>query len=287
MDQIDIATHSGLHYETHGSGRPVLFLHGFGAHLYTWKHLVEPLSKRNRILLADLKGHGQSPKPKDKKYSVYDQADLVHELICKENLSDLTIVGHSFGGAVALVVALRFIEEKELRLSKLALLDSAAFRQSLPRFVKMLRTTLINVISLNLLPYKFQIRTVLWETYFDSAKISEDFVESYAKILGMPGAKHALMETAKQIIPSDIDRLASEYRKIKLPTLIVWGGEDRTVPLEIGERLSQVLPNSEMVVIEKCGHVPQEEQPEELLKIISRFLARPSPGLFTNLRQKT
>ena len=275
MDQTDIATHPGLHYETYGSGRPVLFLHGFGAHLYTWKHLVEPLSKRNQLLLADLKGHGQSLKPKDKKYSVYDQADLVQQLIRSENLTDLTIVGHSFGGAVALVVALRFTEEKELRLSKLALLDSAAFRQSLPRFVKILRTALINVISLNLLPYKFQIRTVLWETYSDSAKISEDFVEAYARILGMPGAKHALMETAKQIIPSDIDRLVSEYPKIKLPTLIVWGGEDRTVPLEIGKRLSQVLPNSEMAVIEKCGHVPQEEQPEELLKIISRFLARP------------
>ncbi len=274
MRRIEITDSLDLHYEVHGTGRPVLFLHGFGAHLFTWKYLVEPLSKENRVLLVDLKGHGLSPKPEDKKYSAYDQAALVYQLILKEDLKDLTIVGHSFGGAVALVTTLRLIEEETDRLAKLALVDSAAFLQSLPLFIRILRIPLINVLSLHLLPYKFQIRSVLWQTYYDHAKISDDFVEAYARVLGMPGAKQALMETAKQIIPSDIDRLISQYPKIRVPTLILWGAEDRVVPPEIRERLNQALPNSEMAVIENCGHIPQEEQPDEALKIISGFLRK-------------
>ncbi|HEV8131760.1 MAG TPA: alpha/beta hydrolase [Acidobacteriota bacterium] len=262
-----------LHFEITGAGRPVLLLHGFGANSYTWKYLRDPLSHRFRLIMPDLKGHGLSPKPNDKRYSVYDQAELIHRLIIDQDLKDFIIVGHSFGGAICLVTTLRLLETEPARLAKLVLIDGAAFRQRWPRFLRILRAPLLGDLAIRILPNRFQVLSTLRETYYDGGKISDDFVQAYAAPLRMPGAKSALVATARQIVPSNIDDLIARYPTIAVPTLILWGKEDKVVPLQVGERLHQAIPNSRMMVLEECGHVPQEEQPEAALAAIQDFLA--------------
>ena len=90
----------------------------------------------------------------------------------------------------------------------------------------------------------------------------------------MPVRKHATIMTVRQSVPSDIDALTLRYRKIKVPTLILWGDDDKIVPLISGKRLHEDLPNSEIVVFESCGHIPQEEMPLATQSAIEGFLSR-------------
>ena len=73
-----------LYYESRGAGDPVVLLHGFGASVYTWRYLIESLSKHNQLIMIDLKGFGKSPKPFDEHYGVQDQANLIFKFIVGE-----------------------------------------------------------------------------------------------------------------------------------------------------------------------------------------------------------
>lgn len=260
-----------LYYEIHGKGKPILFLHGFGASMYVWRHLIKPLSKKYKLILVDLKGHGASPKPRDKKYSVYDQADLIYNLIIKHNLKNLTIVGHSFGGGVALIIALYLTKRLPERLAKLILIDSAGYKQRHPLFIKLLEVPVIGRLVFSL-PDKSLTRSTLKMSFYDKNKILDNVVDSYAKLLTKSSARHALVQTARQLVNLDLKKIICDYPKIKVPTLIIWGKEDTVIPLEIGKKLYQAIPSSELKIIDNCGHIPQEEKPNKTLEIIERFL---------------
>lgn len=261
-----------LYYETYGTGPAILFLHGFGTSTYTWRHFVDPLSKKYKLILIDLKGFGKSPKPRDSHYNIQDQADLIYQFILQQNLSNLTIVGHSLGGGVALLAATKLVAQKPNRLASLILIDSAAYKQDLPMFLDILRTPLLGPFAFSLLSDKKKVRMILEKAYYDDKEITKEQVTAYAAPLNAKGGEHALIKTAKKIIPSNINEITANYKNIRVPTLILWGRQDKIVPLHVGEKLNHAIQNSQFVIIEQCGHMPHEEKPEETLSIISRFL---------------
>jgi len=261
-----------LHHTSHGHGRPMLFLHGFGASSYSWNRIVPELSQTNRVILIDLKGHGASPKPLDNAYALRDQADLVVEFIKEHDLNDLTLVGHSMGGGVALLVALTLADQNASRISSLILIDTIAYSQSMPGFIRLLRFPILGSLAAMVTPTNLQARLILELAYFDDTKITDEIVAAYSAPLRLPGSRHALIEAAKQIVPRDIEDISSRYPTIKTPTLILWGSRDEVVPLDIGKRLHKALPNSRLAIIETSGHIPQEENPEQALSEISHFL---------------
>jgi pimeloyl-ACP methyl ester carboxylesterase len=150
-----------LYYQDEGSGPPLLLIHGFGASTYTWRHIAPELAKTHRVIAVDLKGFGQSDKPFDSHYSVLDQADLIAQLIEEKDLHDLTLVGHSFGGGVALFLALEADDRLQGRLSKLVLLDSIAYPQNIPVFFRMLDMPLVSQIGMRMVPPTEQTRMAL------------------------------------------------------------------------------------------------------------------------------
>jgi len=261
-----------LYYEVQGEGPPILFIHGFGANLYTYHDLIPALSREHQLFLLDLKGFGKSPKPAGQKYSVEDQASLVIQFILQHDLTDLTIVGHSYGGGVALVTALRLIEESPHRLRALILIDSAAYPPEFPTFIRILRTPVLGPLVMSLLSSRRMARSILKLAFYDETKISEETIEKYAAPLDTPGSHNALIETAKQIVPPNIEEINAGYKKIQVPVLILWGREDKIIPLKYGERLHEDLVNSKLMIFEKTGHIPQEEKPEEAIKLITEFL---------------
>jgi pimeloyl-ACP methyl ester carboxylesterase len=88
----------------------------------------------------------------------------------------------------------------------------------------------------------------------------------------LKGSPHALITTAQQLIPEDMNRIIDKYKSIKAPVLIIWGDKDTIVPLSIGEKLAGEISNAQFKAIERCGHVPQEECPEQTLRSIDAFL---------------
>ena len=256
----------------YGSGDPVLCLHGLGASTHSFREFREPLSRQHQLFLLDFKGFGASPKPKDKHYAITEHAESAYQFIIEHDLRNLTLIGNSFGGAIALLVSLHLCEENSGRLKRLILIDSGGYNLHLPTHLKMLRTPLLGWLMIHLLPPKLAALTVLKDSYYDDGKITNEQIESYARPIGDRGGRHALLETSKQIIPEDYDELIKKYPRITVPTLIIWGRQDKVIPLVIGEMLDDALPDSKLVVIDHAGHIPQEETPEFVVPLVLDFL---------------
>ncbi len=261
-----------LFYEEQGEGPPLLLIHGFGASTYTWRQIAPELARDHRVIAVDMKGFGQSDKPFDENYSVFDQAELLTQLILDRDLRDLTVVGHSFGGGVALVLALDENERLKGRITKLVLLDSIAYPQDIPMFFRMLDMPVFSHVGVRMVPPAVQTRIALQIAYLDNSKIEDEEVETYAAPLRTAAGKHAIIHSARQIVPEGIEELSRRYKSIEQPTLILWCDHDRIVPLDVGLKLRRTLPNATLKLVDECGHMPHEEQPEATLGLLRDFL---------------
>lgn len=260
-------------YYEYGNGTPVLFLHGFGASSFSWRDINKSLPLHYKSITIDLKGFGLSDKPISDEYSADDQANIIYDFIINKNLDNVILVGHSFGGGVALKTYFRLAKNNKLNVKKLILIDSTGYKQEFPIFIKILRTPILNKLSFYMLPSSANVRFTLSRCFYDLNKITDNIVNTYSYYMGLPGAFHALIMTAKHIIPDDIDVFVAQYKNINIPVLLIWGKEDSVIPLSLGERFNSDIPGSKLVVIDKCGHVPHEEQPEKILPTITEFLA--------------
>jgi pimeloyl-ACP methyl ester carboxylesterase len=268
-----------LHVETVGpsaeAGTDVfVLLHGYGASSFTWRYLSQELGARGHVVLVDMKGFGAAPKPDDGLYGPQHMAELIHRLILQRGLERVTLVGHSLGGGVALLTALRMVDEGAGRLHRLVLMCSAAYPQRLPPFVTLARWPRLSTMLLAVLGPRRVIRFVLRAIVFDKDAVTRGQVEGYADPLRKRAARRALLWAASQIVPEDIDALTARFPELDVPTLLLWGKHDRVVPLWVGERLAAALPRGELEVLERCGHVPPEELPQRTRDVVAAFLDR-------------
>jgi len=262
---------STLYKEVYGTGDPILCLHGLGASLFTWRHFIAPFSKNNQLILVDFQGSGKSPKPYDGDYSIMAKADDIYNLIVEQDLRNLTLVGNSLGGGVALLVATRLMEEEPGRLSKLVLIDSAGDKRYVPWHIKVVRS-FVGWPIIYATPSRLAATMTLRTCYYDAKKASKEQVLAYATPLASRGGRNALLQTARGCIPANVDELMAKLPKLTVPTLLLWGRQDKVIPLVVGELLHKLIPNSQLEIIEECGHIPQEEKPEEIVALVSRFL---------------
>jgi pimeloyl-ACP methyl ester carboxylesterase len=261
-----------LHYEEQGQGRPIILLHGFGATTYTWKQVIPRLAERYKTIAFDLKGFGLSPKPSDNAYSAVDQAGLIANFIIEKGLTDVTIIGHSFGGAVGLITAMMLRAQWQQSLHSLVLIDTIAYQQPFPFFITLLRLPILGRLCMELLSEESQVAFILGIVYHDKTKITKDTIAAYAKPMKQTGAKAALIRTARLIIPPPIDEIVSSYSTIHSPTLIIHGQYDQIVPPGIGIRLANQLPNAKLIPPLPAGHAPHEEVPLLVIPEILNFL---------------
>lgn len=266
-----------LHQKKYGSGDPVLCVHGLGANIFTWRHFVTPFSQKNKLILVDLRGFGSSPKAANKHYSIEEHANDIYKIILDDDLTKLTLVGNSLGGGISLLVAIRLCGQDPTRLSKLVLIDAGAYKEYLPGYLKLMRSFLGKLI-VYLAPSKLAAKFVLRASYYDKNKITEEQVKAYADPIVSEGGRHALLQTARQCVPANSDEIIAKLSSITVPTLILWGREDGVIPLKVGELLDQALPNSKLEVFEQCGHIPQEEKPDETIASISKFMNAVNQG---------
>jgi pimeloyl-ACP methyl ester carboxylesterase len=260
-----------INYYEAGQGPPVILLHGFGACAYTWRHLAPALAGTRRVFALDLKGHGLSDKPQDGRYTVNDQAEMVAAFIRGRNLEDAVLIGNSLGGAVALMTYFQLREEQPGRIQGLVLIASAGYPQKLPWFVRLARAPVLSNLG-RLLPPRFVTGLVLRKCFYDKDKITDEMIDTYAYNGSLPGAAEALRQTALQIIPPDMEAVISRYQTVRVPTLIIWGEQDEVVPLESGRNFHRDIPGSRLVILPRCGHLPQEEEPLETRRVLQNFL---------------
>jgi len=262
-----------LDVERRGQGPPLVLLHGFGASRFTWRLWVDDLARTHTVHLVDLFGFGAAPPPHDGRYGPVEQAEALVRWLREQDVRGAVVVGHSLGGGVALLVALRLAELGEAdRVKALVSVAGPAYPQAIPRYIGLARVPLLARLLFGLAGPDRIVRTVLDYVVFDPASVTAAQVEGYAAPLRMPHTRRALIATARQIVPKGLDRMVARFPQIALPVLLLWGRHDHVIPLWVGERLERDLPNARLVVLERCGHVPSEELPEESLGVLRAFL---------------
>jgi len=264
-----------INYEKIGTGdKSVLFLHGFGLSLFSWEDTRSCLHTEGyTFYFLDLKGFGFSYKGRIGDYSVEEQANIIAAFISNLNLNKVTLIGHSYGGMIALyLLYLNHNNKLGICCEKLILLDTPAFSDAQPFFLKALRNPILNFISFKILSPRMNAAFTIKNTFHNKEQALNRYLDTYEFFFKQSGAKRAMTLAAKNIYPDNIEGLTNYYSSIKIPTLIIWGKNDTLIPLQFGENLQKVLGNATLVVIADCGHVPNEEKPKITSEYINKFL---------------
>jgi len=262
-----------IRVDRYGTDGPALILlHGFGATNITWRRWIPELEKRFQLHLIEFKGHGTAPAPADGRYAPRDHANAVLQYLRSLEAERLILVGHSMGGGIAMLVALTLIQEEPRRLRALISLAGAAYSQRLPPFVALARKRFLTWVLFWILPKRLLIRVLLRSIVVDPAVIDKAQIDGYAAPLMRRSHWNAIIQTALLIIPPDFSEIGRRFPEIDVPLLALWGKQDRVVPLSVGQRLHEELPDTRLVVLEDCGHIPTEEKPMESLEALLNFL---------------
>lgn len=250
------------HYWDRGTGPPVFLLHGLGGSAYDWRFVHRELAEAGyRALAFEVLGAGYSDKPARADYSIPAQTRRAIRFLDALGIGRAHVVGNSYGGAIALRMAV----ESPDRVDRLLLLNAASMPQSPPFHVRVLRTPGLAEAMMSLSPRKVLVHTLLREIFFDAAKIRPEDAAQYAHEAGLPGAWRALISISRDIDLEALRSYSVRYTEIRRPTSILWGADDLITPVRSGRKLAETIPGARLRVLSRCGHVPHMEHPREAL----------------------
>jgi pimeloyl-ACP methyl ester carboxylesterase len=268
-----------VHYKQTGDGSPdIILLHGFGASVFSWKEVMEPLSSLGTVYAYDRPGFGFTERPLlsdwqgENPYSLSGQVKMLQDFMDQKGIERAVLVGNSAGGTVATQFALEHPE----RVVSLVEVDAALVgsdSSGLSSWQKQLLNTpqaerLGPLLMRSICKWGTELIRTAWH---EPAKITPGVVEGYQKPLQADGWDMALFEIFKAREAQD---LTSRLKDINLPVLVITGDDDRIIPTADSIRLASMIPGAELAVLADCGHVPQEECPQEFLKILIPFIQK-------------
>ena len=262
---------ANVHYQEFGEpgGPTLLLIHGYTASTYAWRSVAPMFAGDGfHVIAVDLLGFGYSEKPRWFDYSIESQARMVSRFMNRLGIGRATLVGSSYGGAVAATLALDYSE----RVEKLVLV-SAVCNDNLRR-MPILRLVSVPVVGEAIAPFladtkafhRHRMKKTLSPANHDL--ISQERVDSIVRPLAAADAHHALLATSRNW---HANRITYDAHLIKQPTLLVWGEDDRVTPSADGYRLHDRILHSRLVVLKDCGHVPMEEKSELFAEIVTEF----------------
>ena len=246
---------------------PIVLLHGTSASLHTWDGWAAGLKSTRRVIRLDLPGFGLTGPYPDNDYTVGHYAAFIHAFLDRLGIPRCVLVGNSFGGQVALVTALA----RPVRVERLVLVDSSGYPlapSSIPLGFRIARLPVLNQIARVTLPRRI-VEESIRNVYGDPSKVTGALIDRYFELALRDGNRQALAERLKQVL---IDAITAQIPAIKVPTLILWGGRDRLIPPETGQRFAGDIVGSRLHIFPELGHVPHEEDAAQTLAVAKVFL---------------
>ncbi|CAM3776432.1 alpha/beta fold hydrolase [Mesobacillus zeae] len=259
------------HFPHASSTETVVLLHGFLSSTFSFRQLVPLLCKDFNVISVDLPPFGKSGKTTGFTYSYRNMAATVTSLLESLGITSYTLIGHSMGGQIALNVLYHFPKSA----GKAVLLCSSGYskRAAVPLVVSSYLPFFHHYVKYHFA--KTGVRKNLQQVVHDHSLIDDEMEQGYLA----PFLENRIFKALTNMIRHREGDLPPEaLKRIHEPCLLIWGDHDRVVPLEIGKRLSQDLPNSELTVLKETGHLVPEEKPEAVYSSIKRFIGRKSLG---------
>jgi pimeloyl-ACP methyl ester carboxylesterase len=260
-----------VHYQEagHRSDPPLVLIHGFTSSTLVWSKVFLKLAKAGfRVIALDLLGHGYSGKPRYAEYTIGAQARYIARLLDRLGIGSATIVGSSYGGAVAATCALDYPE----RVRKLILVGAVNNNEPLNfKLMRVFGSRLVGDVVTPLLVGSRRLLRLRMKRVYDrhSWVLDERRVDARHLPLRTAGAHRAIIRTVRRW---DADRISRDAHLISQPTLLIWGDNDPEVPLRNGEHLNQEIDGSRLIVFRNCGHLPHEEYPIGFTEVVADFL---------------
>ena len=262
-------------YKTHGKGnKKIVCVHGFGASGTTFKDILPYFNEDEyQIYMIDLIGFGNSGFIKNWEYTIENQARYLYYFLKNNNLENVTVIGHSYGGGVVLLLLekLRRINEEEL-VQNAVLIGPACYPQKIPFFIRIpAENPILYKIFMFFVPKRFLARRMLQDLYMNKTLINEEKIERYAMYFSSNDKMNGIIKTAQHIVPVNVDKFVDGIKHIKNRTLIIWGDKDFVIRRNNILRLHEDIKDSKLVIAEDTGHVVQEEKAElvasEIIKL--------------------
>ncbi len=256
-----------------GSGGPsVILIHGLGACIETWLFNFSALAEHHRVYALDLVGFGRSDR-RTAGLSPDSMARFVGEFMQVKQIEKASLVGNSMGGLVSLLVAIQSPE----KVSKLVLVDAGGLGKEASMMLRLGSVPVIGELAMR--PSRKGVVRTLRNCMYDPSLVTDEIVDMlYAVGAVVPGGEKCTLTALRAMCSirgqrAEIVRsIADSMGKITVPTLIVWGNEDRVLPVAHGHAAARKIPNSVLQVFERAGHTPQMEQPEQFNKALLQFL---------------
>jgi len=259
-----------FHYQEYpGKGENVFLLHGFASSTYTWEGVAPYLQKQGyHVWALDMKGFGWSDKPEDAKYDPVTLMEEVNQWMDVMGLEDVTFVGNSLGGAIAVLMTLEHPE----KIGRMVLIDAASYNQRERPFVIRMADMPFSRGFAKLFFGRWAIKWNMKRVFYYADRVTEEKIDAYYERMRTHGALDAQISVARSLDFSIFEKYIGRIPEIKAKTLIIWGREDKWIPLENGFKFRKEIADSIIAVIPECGHIPQEEYPERTAGLIADFM---------------
>ena len=259
-----------IHYQEAGdeNAPAIILIHGFVSSTLIWSGTFLPLAEAGfRVIAIDLPGYGYSDKPDDARYTIDSQAHAVISLMDRLGIDTATIIGASYGGAIAATIALDYPE----RVDRLVLVGAVTSDE--PKKKLLLRVVQIPIVGDIAAPLflgsRWVLRMRMEEAYRRIGKpLDEHMVKARRHLLETANMQRAMIRTVRRWNANRIQRQAPLIRQ---PTLLVWGEADSHIPVSEGFRLRDALPNARLIVFRNCGHLPPAEYPQKFVEVVTDF----------------
>ncbi len=259
MPRASVEESLELYYEVHGQGNPVIFINGLTSSVESWSHQIAAFRSRYRVLVYDCRGQGRSDKPARGYTGQHHTSDLL-ALTSHLNFGKAHIIGHSFGGYIALNYAIEYPE----KVRSVVISDTAG--EAYPLIEKILRSW-VDAQECGGLDLRFDI-SLPW-------LYAESFIGNNPKKIRLfrEAFRKNDLNAVKGLTLESLENDATpRLKEIKAPTLLVLGEEDILTPYRYTRKLMEQIPHARFSLIKGCGHVPPIEKHREFNQIVLDFL---------------
>jgi pimeloyl-ACP methyl ester carboxylesterase len=265
-----------------GKGPALLLLHGLGCDHTTWLPVIGSLAKRYTVIAPDFLGHGESDKPRAD-YSLGGYANGMRDLLTILGIDKATVVGHSFGGGVAMQFGYQYPERTE----RVVLVASGGLGGEVTRAVRAITLPGFHeVIGVVTLPGVRQLtQATLRRLAGTGAPMTRDLDEVAEIIEGWrdPAARRAIRHLVRNVIDlrgQIVTMRDRAYLSQAMPMAVIWGANDRVLPVSHADVAAELAPYATVEVISNAGHFPHKDHPERFVKILNDFIRSTEPAVY-------